>query len=65
MAILKDTPEQTVRRSDSTLRRRVCGLCDMPLYAAKRGLCGAIYEPESCFWVKKFAEARATEGGAT
>ena len=54
---MRDTNEQTLQRSDATLRRRACALCDQSLLQAKRGHCGAIWERESCYWVKAFATA--------
>lgn len=54
----RDTNEQTLKRSDSTLKRRACMLCDQSLYQAKRGHCGAIWEREQCFWVPAFKAQR-------
>ena len=50
----RDTFERTLTRSDSTLKRRVCGLCDQTLYQAKRGNCSAIWEGDHCKWVPAF-----------
>ena len=51
---MRDTTEQTLQRSDATLKRRACALCDQSLFRAKRGNCGAIWHREDCFWVKAF-----------
>lgn len=54
----RDSKERTLTRSDSTLKRRVCGLCGQSLHRAKRGNCGAIWERESCYWVPAFAKQK-------
>lgn len=56
---VRDTQEQTLRRSDSTLKRRACMLCGQSLYKAKRGHCGAIWFQAECYWVPLFAKAKA------
>ena len=57
-----DTFEQTLTRSDSTLRRRACALCDQRLDRAKRGHCGAIWNRDSCRWVEGFRAQAAGTG---
>ena len=58
---MRDTTDQTIRRSDSTLKRRTCMLCGQSLYRAKRGHCGAIWERESCHWVAAFRNLDAKD----
>lgn len=58
----RETVDQTVQRSDSTLKRRKCAWCEQSLYRAKLGHCGAIYSgADTCFWVTAFKLAHPEE----